>query len=234
MRVGFSRGILLRAALIGIFALILAAPRTASAQSADREQQQFADAWMAAVKSQDVAKVKALFHPATLACINDATRDFFDSNFKEELWDGTGLGTSYHIESVSPLPRPAPMGAFAEEGFAYPVEPTHQLQIEAETKDHRTMTILRFLAQANGRWYMVIPCPNAIGLTLFAGQKAETDRQMAEGAALAAGMPNTLRTEIEQLLAQGRWFDATDRYREATGADPATAVKVVNAMAAKK
>jgi hypothetical protein len=57
---------------------------------------------------------------------------------------------------------------------------------------------------------------------------------MAEGAALASGMPKTLRTEIEQLLAQGRWFDATDRYREATGTDPATAVKVVNAMGAKK
>ena len=57
---------------------------------------------------------------------------------------------------------------------------------------------------------------------------------MAEGAALAAGMPEALRTEIEQLLAQGRWFDATDRYREATSTDPATAVKVVNAMAAKK
>ena len=234
MKVGFFRVVLLRAALISIFALVLAAPHAVSAQSADKEQQQFADAWMAAVKSQDAAKVKALFHPATLACINDGTRDFFDSNFKDELWDGTGLGTSYHIESVNPLPRPAPMGAFPEEGFAYPLEPTHQLQIEAETKDHRTMTIIRFLAQANGRWYMVIPCPNEKGLTLFAEQQAETKRQMAEGAALAAGMPEALRTEIEQLLAQGRWFDATDRYREATGTDPATAVKVVNAMAAKK
>ena len=41
--------------------------------------------------------------------------------------------------------------------------------------------------------------------------------------ALAAGMPETLRTEIEQLLAQGRWFDATDRYREAAGTDQAAA-----------
>jgi hypothetical protein len=232
MRVGLS--ILLQAAFISIFVFMLAAPYAASAQSADREQQQFADAWMAAIKSQDVAKVKALFHPATLACIDDSNRDFFDSNFKEELWDGTGLSTSYHIESVNPLPRPAPMGAFPEEGFAYPVEPTHQLQIEAETKDHRTMTILRFLAESNGRWYMVIPCPNAKGLTLFAQQQAETERQMVEGAALAAGMPESLRAEIEQLLTQGRWFDATDRYREAAGTDPRTAVKVINAMAAKK
>ena len=59
-------------------------------------------------------------------------------------------------------------------------------------------------------------------------------RQMAEGAALAAGMPESLRTEIEQLLAQGRWFDATDRYREAAGTDPRTAIKVINAMATKK
>ena len=81
MRVVFSRVILLQAAVISIFALGLAAPYAASAQPADTEQQQFADAWMAAVKSQDAAKVKALFHPATLACINDGTRDFFDSIF---------------------------------------------------------------------------------------------------------------------------------------------------------
>ena len=49
MRVGFSRVILLQAAFIGIFALILAAPHAVSAQSADTEQQQFADAWMAEV-----------------------------------------------------------------------------------------------------------------------------------------------------------------------------------------
>ena len=60
MKVGFFRVILLRAALISIFALALAAPHAVSAQSVDKEQQQFADAWMAAVKSQDAAKVKAL------------------------------------------------------------------------------------------------------------------------------------------------------------------------------
>lgn len=234
MKISLSRAILGQAALIGIFLLIPAAPRAVSAQSANAGQQQFADAWMAAVKSQDAARAKMLFHPATLACINDSNRDFFDYYFKEELWDGTGLDTSYHIENVSPLPRPAPMGAFSEDGFAYPVEPTHQLQIEAETKDHRTMTIIRFLALANDRWYMVMPCPNAKGLTLFAEQQAETERQMTEGVALAASMPESLRKEIEQLLALGRWFDATDRYREATGADQRIAVKVVNAMAAKK
>jgi hypothetical protein len=234
MGVGFSRAILPQAALITVFALILVGPHAASAQSADPAQQQFADAWMAAIKSQDVAKLKALFHPATLACINNSNRDFFDFNFKDELRNGAWLGTSYQIESIHSLSRPPPMGGFPEDGFAYPVEPTHQLQIDAETKDHRTMILLRFLAQANGRWYTVDPCPNAKGLTLFAQQRAESERQMAEGAALAAGMPESLRTEIKQLLAQGYLFDATDRYREATGADLRTAMKVINAMAGKK
>jgi hypothetical protein len=234
VRVGFSRAIFLEAAFIIVFSLILMGPHAASAQSADAAQQQFADAWMAAIKSQDVAKVKALFHPATLDCINDSNRDFFDFNFKEELRAGAGLGMSYHIESINSLSRPPPMGGFPADGFAFPVEPTHQLQIDAETKDHRTMILLRFLAQANGRWYTVDPCLNAKGLTLFAQQRAESERQMAEGAALATGMPESLRTDIKPLLAQGHWFDATDCYREANGADLGTAVKVINAMAAEK
>jgi hypothetical protein len=90
------------------------------------------------------------------------------------------------------------------------------------------------LAQANGRWFAVDPCPNAKGRTFFAEQRAEGERQMAEGAARAAEMPESLRTEIKQLLAQNHWTAAIDRYREATGADLRTAAIVINAMAVKK
>jgi hypothetical protein len=178
--------------------------------------------------------VKALFHPATLACINDANRDYFDFSFKDELRTGAILGTSYKIESIKPLSGPPPLGVLPAEVFAYPVEPTHQLQIDAETRDHHPMYLIRFLAQANGRWYTVDPCPNAKGLTFFAQQRAEGKRQMAEGAARAAAMPESLRTQIKQLLAQDRWIDAIDSYREATGADLGTAATVIDAMAAGK
>jgi hypothetical protein len=228
------RAIFLQAAFIIVFALVLVDPHAVLAQPADTGQQQFADAWIAAIKSQDEVKVKALFHPATLACINDANRDYFRFSFKDELQTGAMLGASYKIESVKPLSGPPPLGALPANGFAYPVEPTHQLQIDAETRDHHPMYLIRFLAQANGRWYTVDPCPNAKGLTFFEQQRAEGERQMAEGAARATGMPESLRTEIKRLLAQDHWMAAIDRYRKATGADLGTAAIVIGAMAAKK
>lgn len=234
MTADFSRTILRHAALATVFALMLAHPHPVSAQSPDAVQQQFADAWIAAIRSQDEAKVKALFHPATLACINDANRDYFEFSFKDELRTGAKLGTNYTIKSIKPLSGPPPLGVLPADGFTYPVEPTHQMQIDAKTSDGHPMYLIRLLAQANGRWYTVDPCPNAKGLAFFAQQRAEGERQMAEGAARAAAMPDTLRTEIKKLLAQGRWIDAIDRYRKATGAELGTAAIVVDAMAAKK
>src|SRR5579871_6707076 len=153
----------------------------AFAQSDNAAQNQFAVSWVAAIKSQDEAKVRALLHPATLACINDDNREYFDLGFKDELRTGAKLGAVYKVESVKRLSGPPPLGALPEDGFQYPVESVYQLQINAETADHHPMYLIRFLAEANGTWYTVDPCPNAKGLAFFAQQRAEGDRQMQEG-----------------------------------------------------
>ena len=188
---------------------------------------------MAAIKSRDTAKVKALFHPATLACINDGTRDYFEFRFKDALRAGAKLGVDYQVERVKPLDGPPPLGALPAAGFAYPVAPTHQLQIDAETRDHHLMVLARYVAPVDGTWYAVDPCPNETGIAFFEQQRVADEQQMAQAATLVAAMPRALRTELTHLLARHHWLDATDRYREATGADAATAAAVVDAMARK-
>jgi hypothetical protein len=227
----FIRGTLLKS-LFSCVVLALLSPNCVLAQSDNAAQRQFAVSWVAAIKSQDEAKVKALFHPATLACINDDNREYFDFSFKDELRTGARLGAAYKVASVKQLSEPPPLGALPEDGFVYPVKPAYQLQIEAETADHHPMYLIRFLAEEKGTWYTVDPCPNAKGVAFFAKQRAEGDKQMQQGLRLAAAMPEVLRAEVKQLVARGQLIDAMNRYRSATGADLGTAAIVIDAMAA--
>jgi hypothetical protein len=220
-------------AAVAAAAFLLGAAHGASAERADAAQRHFVDQWMAAIKSHDTAKVKALFHPATLACIDDGNRDYFEFRFKDALRTGAKLGVEYDIERVKPLDGPPPLGVLPADGFAYPVAPTHQLQIDAETRDHHLMVLARFVAPVDGTWYAVDPCPNETGIAFFEQQRAEGEQQMAQAVKLVAAMPQALRTELTHLLARHHWLDAIDRYREATGADAATAAAVVDAMVRK-
>jgi hypothetical protein len=117
------------------------------------------------------------------------------------------------------------------DGFAYPAPPTHQVQIDAEYGPFKSLTVLRYVARAQGRWFLVYPCPNARGLEAFAHMSAERERRLAEGRRLAAEMAPGLRSELEGLIGKGRLIEAIDRYRAATGADVDTARRAVQALA---
>lgn len=229
MWVGFSRAILLQAAFITVFALILVSPHAVSAQSADPAQQQFADAYIPAIKSRDPAKVKALFHPAVLACINDDNRDYFEYVVLDELSLGAKIGAKYQVEGFKPLSTPPPNGFLPEDGFSYPVPPTHHIQIDAETGG-QPMVILRWVAFVNGKLFNVEPCPNAKGLAFFREKQAEGEKQKILAVDLVSKMTDPLRSEIRQLLAQYRWLDAINRYKDATGSDMTVAATVIEVL----
>jgi hypothetical protein len=239
MPVGASRKKLARgpfhslARIIGASAavmLALQAAGSASAQTADASQQKFAKAFVAAIRSHDSAKVQALEHPASRACVNDETRAYFDWGVANELETGGRTSGPYRVTRFGPADGQGLLGFLPAGAFSYPVKPTHEIQIDTQTGEHGQILLVRELAKANGRWFVVDPCPNAAGLKFFAEQKALGDRQQAESLRLLAAMPETLRQELAGLLAQGQVIDATHRYEAATGADLTTAVGVVQQL----
>ena len=70
---------------------------------ADPGQREFVEAYMAAVSASDAAALRRLLHPAVLACIDDKTREFFDSMLARDLRARPTAG--YRITSVE---RPGP------------------------------------------------------------------------------------------------------------------------------
>jgi hypothetical protein len=236
-----SRGI--RHGLVGLAgaALVLVgaacAPRPAVAAAPDAAQRQFAANLVAALQTQDAARLAGLYHPAMRACETPATKAYFDFGRREDLLSGAALTGAFTIESVQPvIPRgaaagkAAPLGLLPADGFSYPVPPTHQIQINAQMKDRETLYMVRTIARDGAAWRLVDPCPNAKGMAFFDDQRAKGAAQRQAGLQRVAAMAAPLREEMQRLVADGRWMQAVDRYRAATGADLQTAADVVSAM----
>jgi hypothetical protein len=221
------------AALALLPAVVLAfAASPAAAQPSIQEQQRFAQAYAAALRSQDVRQLEATIHPATLACITPANRAYFDAIFQSQLEIGLRLGPAIAIKQLTPVTERR-VTVLPPEGFAYPVQPSYRIQINADRPD-RSIAMQAYLAPGPGGWFAVHPCPNAVGMRYFAELSPKRNVDGAVVEKLDASMPPRLRDEVSALLGQGRFIDAVHHYMAANGADASTASMVVEMQRYRK
>jgi len=154
-----------------------------------------------------------------VACQTEANREYFDSVLAQGGdWMAKG---AYRIAKLAPVEGPAPLFGM-EEGFAYPIQPTYELQLNFEG-----LVMVRFLAPDHGSWYEVFPCPNDKGMAMFHKAAIDREQQRQKFAQLAAELKDPLRGELKALLAKGQKIDAIHAYQNATGADLTTAHGVI-------
>lgn len=187
----------------------------------------FAAEYVAAVNGGDVERLRRLVHPKSLACITDQNRDFFDEILARDL--RRKLPGPYRVVSVRVLDKSAPPMA-PPRMVAYPVQPTHQIQIDVDTGPASSVTVIRELALSNGAWLAVLPCPTAEGLAAFRVAKRTADERQARAKALVAQLPEPLRSELKGLLKEGRRVEAMKRYSAASGEDLTMANRVVDLL----
>jgi hypothetical protein len=186
----------------------------------------FVDPWVSAVRAKDLAKVKSLFHPKVLACINEQTRDYFDDSFAHIVRDS--VAGSYKITKLEPLKGPLPAFLPAD-SFALPVQPTYEVQVQSGD-----LVWALFLAESNGSWYDVGYCPNEKGMAFFHQQIAEGAAQRKRAEQLAAEMKDPLLAELRGLLARQQLIGAIHRYQQAAGVDLTTAKLVIDVLQRKQ
>ncbi len=186
-------------------------------------QTTFVKPWMQVVQSKDPGKVMRLFHPKLLACLNDRTREYLDYLAREEVNNKDFQG-GHPVIKIAAMDGPPPAW-LPTDAFPYPVRPTHEVRIEwGDT------TFIRYLAEANGSWYEIFPCPNEKGLAFMREQIAKGIEQRNRAAQLASELKNPLLAELKDLTKQKRLIDAINRYQEATGADLTTAKMVIDVV----
>lgn len=188
----------------------------------------FAADYVAAVNSKDAARLRRLVHPASLACITDLNRDFFDEMFARDT--RRSLAGPYRVVEVTALTSDAAPLLPPDLG-AYPVAPTHRIQIDVQTGRTSSVTVIRELRVQDAAWLMVVPCPTAKGLEAFRATKRTTAERQDRAAVLVADLREPLRSELMGLIAEGRRVEAMKRYSSASGEDLAMARRVVDLLA---
>ena len=184
----------------------------------------FVKPWVEALRSKDQARMEQFLHPAVRACINPATKEFFDRALQINMH--SQASGPYLITKIEPMRQPAPT-FLPEEDVKYPVQPTYEVNIEFE----QSATVhVRFLAPSNGSWFEVFPCPNEKGIAFMHAQLAEGAKQEKEAARRLAELKDPLRGELKDLLKRQQKIDAIHKYQAAAGVDLTTAVGVINAL----
>lgn len=184
----------------------------------------FANEIVRAIRSKKTDQRIAVLHPKSRACINSTTRPFFDWIFTRQF--RYQLPTRFKVSST---PLTGPIGPLPDHS-AYPVPPTHQLQIDFQITPTSSTTIVVMAHYDGKRWSEVLPCPTPETIAGARKSSAEADRQNRRINELAANVAAPLRSELLALLRAGRRVDAIRRYASATGEELVIAKGVVELL----
>jgi hypothetical protein len=219
---------------LALFASGAFAPRAARADDIDPAQPAFVDHYVAAIVAHDGENLKKLMHPASLACVSETNRDYFDFVSNQDFRNASALRGGYKLTSFAPLE--AETATMSEMGglLRNPAPPTHQFQIDTPfDANNRSLTLMRLAAQSDGAWFIVTGCPTEPGLAFFRERIAAGAEQQARARALAENLHDPLLSEIRALLLQHKRIDAINRYGAASGVDATAATKVIDALESK-
>ena len=178
---------------IGLFAFAAALlasagllPKYGRADDIDAAQRTFVDHYVAAVVAHDSENLKKLMHPASLACVSEVNRDYFDFVSNQDFRNASALRGGYKLTSFAPLE--AETATMSEMGglLRNPAPPTHQFQIDTPfDANNRSLTLMRLGAQSDGAWFIVTGCPTEQGLAFFRERMAAGAEQQTRARALA-------------------------------------------------
>ena len=217
----------LRWVLIGTCLLNLAC--AAAAEPLSAEQNMFVDRYVDAIRANDVARLKMLVHPKSLACITPESADFFN-----DVLARRARYTSVHSYQASARPIAPGEALFMEENVTYPARPTHWIQIELNLGPTSRATLMVQVLAEGGIWRELVPCPTAAALAKYREAKAQARSADQRARVLSAKLSDPLRSELRQLLSQGRKVEAITRYNAETGENLGIAKRVIELLRAEK
>mgnify|MGYP006291947043 CR=1 FL=1 len=182
----------------------------------------FLKEWAGAGMRRDPRALKTLVHPEILAEFSDANRDFFEYTFSHELL--LPLTERYRIEEC--IPYSEDLTPLLADVFDYPVQPSHRLKIIYRTPGGETVEAMRDIARKDGTWYLVYPVPDEESLRLFRRSGAAEMKEKELAALLYRELDDPLKTELEELAADGKIEEAALLYSGRTGHFPGVSRRV--------
>jgi hypothetical protein len=133
-----------------------------------------------------------------------------------------------HIEPRSPEYFSPP-----EAVAAYPVRPTHTLQIDFHIQPWSSTSIQLSIVKKGSVWYEVLPCPSAEDMNRMQAMEEESKAYDQRVRQIIANLAERLRGDLEALVRNGQRDTAVRKYQEVSGEDIAIAVFVIERLVSK-
>lgn len=206
--------------------IMLLMPAWGGAQTEHPQQPEaFARTFIDALHSKQPARRLEIIHSRSRACITPQNRPYYDWMFtRQEKYAVSG----HYRATVTPLRQDAPLPGDSQS--AYPVRPTHQMQIDFEPGAYKSASMIVLIAPDGVRWREVLACPSGNVVARARSSAAESAERGQKAQLLVRQMPGPLRAELMDLLKAGRRVDAIRRYAAASGEDIAAARGVIDRM----
>lgn len=178
------------------------------------EESVFVSFYQKAVNSKDVERLKSLIHPASLACMNENNKDYFDYLFAKDMRHVLPDNAKFSFSKVTSRLEPSVYEDF-------PVQPTTKLQLDyslsKDSSNIHEVTKIVFLAKDAEKLKIVMPCPTEEGMKKFREVQAVKDEQAEQTKERLVSIPPELKSELLVMLKAGQKIDAIKHYREKTG-----------------
>lgn len=208
--------------------LLLLVPALALAADRPDHPLDFAPHLVAAINGKKLEPRKALLHPKTLACITPLARPLIDDSLADQF--RYNIPADYRSR-VDALPSDRPLAV--SDGVVLPVRPTHQILLDWQTGQATNVTFVVQVAYADGGWREVWPCISDDKVPAMRAANEARRQQRLRAQTLATSLPQGLRKELLELIAEGRKIDAIKRYQDATKEDLPTSRAVVELITPK-
>ncbi|MEI6217551.1 MAG: hypothetical protein WCP86_01490 [bacterium] len=125
-----------------------------------------AEQFISAINTKSAEKQRTLVHPQCLAGLAGLQKEFMDETLSRDFRRVIPEKRNVKVTALKGPDLP-----FAG-AMAWPVTPTHQIEVEFSTGENASVSVIRFTAKEKDRWFIIIPMLNPENLKKYEEKKA--------------------------------------------------------------
>jgi hypothetical protein len=189
-------------------------------EPASAAQKELADSLIAALKSKDTSRLRALIAPQSLSCFDKGRQPYLDDWFRRQF--KVPIGNDYQV-TVAKLP---PDMYEKSTRVKFPLVPTHSLMISYDGAGGRRI-YRRMIGQQDNRWRLILGCPGDETIKNFNRSQQIRAIAIERAEKLIPKVKEPLASQIRAMVAKGDRMGAAKLCAEQLHTDLLTAREVV-------
>ena len=124
-----------------------------------------AEMFIAAVNAKSKEKQKATIHPRCFADLSPVQEEYQDETLARDFRKTIPEKRTVKVTKLND--GTLPFGDMV----VWPLNPTHQLEIEFSTGENSSSSIIRFIGKEKGQWFIIVPMINNENLMKYKEKK---------------------------------------------------------------